>query len=83
VAPGEDDVFNTVVKSGGSNHVGFVPWDSPDEFQERLLSILIKERGLSGPDDQRGFELKLGATISGGYCYFNVVPQRPQSNGRS
>jgi hypothetical protein len=71
VPPGEDDVFNTVVKSGGSKHVGFVSWENSEQFQGELLSIVVKELGLSGPDDQRGFELQLGATLSGEYRYFN------------
>ncbi len=71
IPPGEDDVFNTVVKPGGSKHVVFVPWKTPEEFQRKLLRVLVKELPLSGLDDVQGFDLKLGATVSGSYCYFN------------
>lgn len=69
--PGEDDVFNTVVKSGKSNHVEFVGWDTPDEFQDRLIDVLVKELKLKGKDDLDGFDEQLGGTLKYGMSFFN------------
>jgi len=71
IAPGEDDVFDTVVKSGRSDRVHFASWDTAEEFQEKLLHLLAEELKLSGPGDVLGFDQRLGATVSGEFTYFN------------
>ncbi|MCK4232357.1 AAA family ATPase, partial [candidate division WOR-3 bacterium] len=69
--PGEDDVFYKVVKAGASEHVRFLRWDTPEEFQEQLIEVLFEELGLDGPEDVERFDLSLGATVKSGYSYFN------------
>ena len=65
---GEDDIF--VAKSEHPN-IRFVQWDKPEDFHDRLLTVLGDELKLSGPNDLRGFNKALGGTSSGGYDYFN------------
>ena len=72
VGPGEDEVFDCVLKAGSSAHVRFLQWDSPEEVQRKLIELLIEELALSGPDDVKGFDDCLGAVQSNGYRYFNV-----------
>jgi len=72
MSPGEDEIFDTIVKSDASNHIRFVQWDTPEEFQARLMDLLVKELKLKDADDIRGFGLCLGGTLSGEFVYFNV-----------
>ena len=69
-APGEDDVF-----CGAAEHptIRFVEWQKPEDFQRRLVDVLVEELKLSGPADFRGFNRALGATVAGEYDYFNAT----------
>ena len=69
-ATGEDDVF-----CGPSDHpnIRFVEWQKPEDFQRRLVEMLVEELKLSGPNDFRGFNRALGATVVGEYDYFNAT----------
>jgi hypothetical protein len=66
---GEDDIF--VADPDEHRTVRFVQWDKPEDFQTKLLAVLVDELKLTGPEDLRGFNRELGATQSGGYDYFN------------
>ena len=59
-APGEDDIF--VADPDEHETIRFVQWDKPEDFQDKLLSVLETELQLSGPNDFRGFNKALGAT---------------------
>jgi hypothetical protein len=72
IAPGEDDVFDTVVKAGTSKHVCFVQWDSSEELRERLISVLVDELALEGPDDILKFDQSLGGKDWNGMRFFNI-----------
>jgi AAA domain/UvrD-like helicase C-terminal domain len=67
--PGEDDIFI----AGCDEHatIRFVQWEKPEDFQEKLLTVLTSELKLAGPDDIRGFNKALGSTVSNNYDYFN------------
>ena len=69
--PGEDEVFETVVKTGASHHVRFVRWDTQEEIPEKITGVLCEELGFNGPGDIRGFDLSLGGVEKGDYRYFN------------
>lgn len=71
LAPGEDDVFDTVVGKGQSKHVRFVQWDSADDLRTRLLDVLVAELKLKGPDDVAGFDATLGGTEWNDIRFFN------------
>lgn len=71
IAPGEDDVFDKVVRTGDSKHVRFVQWDSADELRSRLIDVLVEELKLSGPDDIAGFDATLGGADWNGMRFFN------------
>ena len=68
---GEDDVFF----AGADDHatIRFVEWQRSEDFQSKLVEVLVSELQLSGPDDSRGFNRKLGATATGEYDYFNAT----------
>lgn len=75
---GEDDIFSLA----GTEHsaISFVEWRSPEDFQTKLLEVLCRELELSGEDDQRGFNRRLGAVAAGEFDYFNATkPEKPGS----
>jgi AAA domain len=43
IAPGEDDVFDKVVRKGESKHVRFVEWGGADELHTKLVHVLAEE----------------------------------------
>lgn len=67
---GEDDIFFSTVDH---ETIRFVEWQKPDDFQKRLVDVLVEELKLAGPEDQRGFNRELGATVVGEYDYFNAT----------
>lgn len=71
IAPGEDDVFDKVVRAGSSKHVHFVQWDSADELRTRLIEVLVQELKLKGPDDIAGFDATLGGVDWNGIRFYN------------
>ena len=68
---GEDDIFS----AGANEHatIRFVEWDKPEDFQGKLLDVIVQELKLAGPEDVRGFNAKMGAAVSGDYDYFNAT----------
>lgn len=68
---GEDDVFSA--EDDQLSHIRFVEWHKSEDFQSKLLEVLVGELGLSDENDVRGFNEKLGATQSGDYDYFNAT----------
>ncbi|MFN8627509.1 MAG: AAA family ATPase [Candidatus Binatia bacterium] len=86
IAPGEDDVFDRVVRTGQSAHVRFVQWDSADEVREKIIKVLVEElrrpdgsKALSGPDDIAGFDATLGGEPWNDMRFFN--PRRGDKPG--
>lgn len=71
IAPGEDDVFDRVIRTGKSRHLKFVQWNSADELREKLISVLVEELQLSGPEDIRKFDESLGGKDWNGMRFFN------------
>ena len=67
---GEDDVFSF----GDQEHktIRFVEWTKPEDFQKKLVSVLVDELGLSDESDVRGFNRSMGCTTSGDFDYFNA-----------
>jgi len=72
IAPGEDDVFDKVVRTGKSKHVRFVQWNSADDLREKLIAVLVDELQLSGPEDIRKFDESLGGKDWNGMRFFNL-----------
>ncbi len=79
IAPGEDDVFDKVVRTGQSHHVRFVQWETPDEVRSRLIDVLVAELKLKGPDDIAGFDATLGGEAWNDMRFFN--PRRGEKAG--
>jgi hypothetical protein len=68
---GEDDVF--FAGSDELTNIRFVEWQKAEDFQSRLLEVIVEELPLSEINDIRGFNNRLGATESGNYDYFNAT----------
>lgn len=68
---GEDDLFS----AGDNEHqaIRFVSWKTQEDFQKKLLDVLVDELSLKSRDDIRGFNRSLGAVASGDYDYFNAT----------
>ncbi|PKO71207.1 MAG: RNA helicase [Betaproteobacteria bacterium HGW-Betaproteobacteria-14] len=86
IAPGEDDVFDKVLRTGQSPHVRFVQWDTADEVRARIIDVLVEElrrpdgsRALTGPDDVAGFDATLGGEPWNDMRFFN--PRRGDKAG--
>jgi AAA domain len=71
LSPGEDDVFETVTKPDAADFIRFESWETPEEFNEKLIQILVEELNLNGPEDSLNFDIQLGGQESNGYAYFN------------
>jgi hypothetical protein len=78
IAPGEDDVFDKVLRTGESRHVRFVQWDTADEVRARIIEVLVEElrrpdgsRALTGPGDIAGFDATLGGEPWNDMRFFN------------
>ncbi len=70
--PGEDDILQRVLQSGGNEVIRFLRWETHDQLHDALLEVLIEVCGLTGKADVRTFDLKLGGCQSGAYIYFNA-----------
>ena len=86
VAPGEDDVFDKVLRTGQSPHVRFVQWNTADEVRAGIIDVLVEElrrpdgsRALAGPDDVAGFDATLGGEAWNDMRFFN--PRKGDSAG--
>ncbi|MEN6426179.1 MAG: AAA family ATPase [Phycisphaerales bacterium] len=71
IPPGEDEVFDRIVRTGKGERVCFVQWDSPDDLRLRLIEVLVEELGLSGLEDIEGFDKALGGTPWNNIRFFN------------
>ncbi|MCR4409129.1 MAG: AAA family ATPase [Candidatus Saccharicenans sp.] len=72
---GDDDVFFDDAKEHPT--IRFIEWKKPEDFQTKLLEVLVQELKLSGIEDIRGFNKAMGATVTEKYDYFN-----PTRNGK-
>ncbi len=68
---GEDDIFSG--QDDALGRIQFVEWKTSDDFQLKLMDVLVKELSLSGVGDSRNFNAALGATVNGEYDYFNAT----------
>jgi hypothetical protein len=71
ISPGEDEIFDIIVKQKAANHIKFVRWDTPEDFQTNLVRVLVEELKLKSDKDEAGFDRSLGGKESDGYIYFN------------
>jgi ATP-dependent exoDNAse (exonuclease V) alpha subunit len=68
---GEDDVFS--LGADELTNIRFVEWQKPEDFQTKLIEVLVRELKLSGPDDIQAFNRALEAVAKDGYDYFNAT----------
>jgi hypothetical protein len=67
-----DDAWTEVIE-GRSPFMQILSWSTDDDLRSKLLSSLVQELNLGGPDDEGGFALSLGGTVSNGWPYFNAA----------
>jgi len=68
---GEDDIF--ALPDVAHPTLRFVSWEKPEDFHQKLLTVLVEELKLAGESDERGFNRELGANQAGDYDYFNAT----------
>jgi len=68
---GEDDIF--ALPDIAHPTLRFVSWEKPEDFHQKLLTVLVEELKLAGESDERGFNRELGANQAGDYDYFNAT----------
>ena len=56
---GEDELFF----AGDHANIRCVEWQKPEDFQKKLIEVLVQELKLSSPDDIRDFNRALSATL--------------------
>ncbi len=81
IAPGEDGVFDTVVRTGVSKHVRFVEWTGPEDLNTKLINMLVEELKLKGPDDIASFDASLGGTQWNDISFFNAWNGKEHTKG--
>ena len=82
IAPGEDDVFDKVLRDGVGKHVRFVEWTGPDDLNAKLIKVLAEELELKGPDDIAGFDASLGGTLWNQMSFFNARNDQKEAKER-
>ncbi len=83
-APGEDQVFEILAGRRTSEHIRFVQWETPDELEKCLTTVLSESLGFP-PDREewQSFALSLGGQLdNNGSAWFNVEYGRRASSGR-
>ena len=79
--PGADAVWDELEKGAPSPFLKLVRWDSDTELETLLVGELKAELGLSGDEDENGFEASLGAQPYGNSMYFNFRTKPEESIG--
>lgn len=67
----DDDVITEIIKSGSEN-IEFEQWSTKEELEEKLLSIMAREVGMSDTEDQLEFDKSLGGEELEYGTFFNV-----------
>ncbi|MCA9630730.1 MAG: AAA family ATPase, partial [Myxococcales bacterium] len=67
--PAADEIWDRL-EAEKMAEIGFESWTDGEDLQRKLLSLIVAELGLSGPDDEVGFECSLGATTYNGGTFF-------------
>lgn len=64
----DNDVVTEIGKSG-DDHIFFASWSTKEELENKLLEMMADVIGMSGVDDQDGFDSSLGG-VKGDYVTF-------------
>ncbi len=72
LGPGDDEVFNNILSDDVCRHVHMEQWEDFEDLRNKVLITLVKELGLEGTDDQKGFDTSLGGSCKYNYVYFNL-----------
>ncbi len=67
--PAADEIWDRLTTETMTD-IYFESWINGVDLQEKLLTLIVKELGLDGPDDEVGFECSLGATMFNNGTFF-------------
>ena len=67
----DDDVVSQIML-GDNEHIRFEQWQTKEELEQKLLSILTEITGMKDADDIDGFNASLGGEKSDYVTFFNV-----------
>ena len=67
----DDDVITEIIRDGNP-YIEFVQWTTREELEDKLLSVMAREIGMTDADDQEGFDRALGATFGDYGTFFNI-----------
>lgn len=67
----DDDVITDILRDEKAN-IEFEQWNTREELEEKLLSIMAREIGMKDSDDQEGFDRALGAEFGELGTFFNM-----------
>lgn len=76
-SPGADEIWGRLSEGEVSENLRIVNWSGNEEFQTKLIEVMVEELGLEDANDAAGFELSIGATEFNGWRYFH-----PRRNDR-
>lgn len=67
--PAADEIWDRL-EAEKMAEIGFESWNDGEDLQRKLVSLVVQELGLNGPNDEVGFECSLGATTYNGGTFF-------------
>lgn len=65
ITPGEDDINDVLKNLESSKYLKFIKWEDENEFQEKMMQVLVDELKLKNDTDYKNFNLSIGAFDSG------------------
>lgn len=68
---GEDVIADIKKVPTDTSTISIATWSSKDELEEKILQVIAEETGMTGIDDQNGFDLSLGGTKGDYGMFFN------------
>ena len=66
----DDDIIKEMKEN--SDNISVIKWSDKDDLEDKLLQIMAAETGMTGVDDQEGFDLSLGGQKWNNCVFFNV-----------
>jgi hypothetical protein len=70
-SPAADEIWSRLSDGEISENLRIVSWTGGDQFQDKLVEVMVEELHLEGADDAAGFEISIGASEFNGWRYFH------------
>ncbi|MCM0647355.1 AAA family ATPase [Clostridium swellfunianum] len=72
LSPAEDEIFDLLESRKSTQYIDYVEFDGEEDFNDKLMKVLIEELKLQNEEDINGFNKSLGAVEVSGKTYFNL-----------